>query len=298
MGIDLYEGFATARSMFDEAERISGYSLGRLCFEGPAEELNRDLPAQLAVYTVSCILTELLRKEGAVPDAVSGYSSGFYAAAYAARCFDFSTGVRLVLKAGRILLEEGRRSPGGMALIFGLKADRVEQICEQIGGVQVAIRNTHTQIIISGLWSSLEVAMDQCRRAGALDAYVLPVGAAYHSRFMKNAESRLVDVTTRMPLRSPSIPLISYLTLSPVPEDKGLRRVIAAQVSGPVKWVELITSLSKIGTERIIEVGPGAIISRAVRWIDRSMEAVQAGDYSGVLKVATSLNTARIQGIK
>jgi len=93
MGFDLYQTYPEARETFHKADRLLGFALSQLCFEGPGEELNRDLNAQLAVYTVSCIVTEVLRVHDVFPDVVSGYSSGFYAAAYAAGCFDFADGL-------------------------------------------------------------------------------------------------------------------------------------------------------------------------------------------------------------
>jgi [acyl-carrier-protein] S-malonyltransferase len=165
MGSDLYQCHAMAREVFDQADHNLGFSLSRLCFEGPEEELNQDLNAQLAVFTISCIVTDLLVANDIPPDAVSGYSSGFYAAAYGAGCFDFADGLELVRRAGEILLEEGMKIDGGMAVIFGLSLEKVSRICEKVGEVEVAIRNTATQNVISGIGSSVEKATELSLRA-------------------------------------------------------------------------------------------------------------------------------------
>lgn len=271
MGLDLYETFPEARELFNQADRLLGFSLSRLCFEGPAEELNQDLNAQLAVYTVSCILTVVLKTKNVFPCAAAGYSSGFYAAAYAAGCFEFENGLRLVKMAGDILIDEGSAIDGAMAVIFGLSLEEVKHICQQAGKVQISIINTPRQIVVSGLTPSVEKAMEMALAMGALDAYTLPVATAYHSSFMEQSSARLLNGVKINHIMNPRIPLISYCSLESVLDKEGLRVVMATQLSRPVLWVDLIKSLHKPGT-LFIEVGPGTLLSRTVRWIDRNIE--------------------------
>jgi [acyl-carrier-protein] S-malonyltransferase len=284
MGWDLYQSYPEARRIFEQADDVLGFSLSGLCFEGPQEELNRDLNSQLAIYTVSCILTDLLNANNIFPDVVSGYSSGFYAAAYGAGCFDFARGLSIVKEAGEILLDEGRKVDGRMAVIFGLSSDRVNSICRQVEDVDVAILNTPRQTIISGLGSSVKEAMELSLAQGALDAYVLPAAVAYHSRFMKQSGTRLLNEIQDGYLRDPLIPLISYLFLKPVPDKKELRRIMAVQLSRPVLWVDLIKGVLNTNSRRFIEVGPGDMISRTVRWIDRDIRIVNTGSKERLLK--------------
>jgi [acyl-carrier-protein] S-malonyltransferase len=284
MGLDLYQSYPEARRVFAEADRVLGFSLSGLCFEGPPEELNRDLNSQLAVYTVSCILTDLLNANKIFPDAVSGYSSGFYAAAYAAGCFDFARGLAIVRQAGEILLDEGQRADGTMAVIFGLSPERVDSICEQVEGVEVAILNTPRQTIISGLGPSVRKAMKLSLEKGALDAYILPVAAAYHSSFMRQSSARLLNEVEDGYLRNPRIPLISYLLLEPVPDKEELRRTMAFQLSHPVPWIDLIKTIHNRNHRLLVEVGPGNMISRTVRWIDRNIEILHSATGEGLLQ--------------
>jgi len=283
MGLDLYHIYPEARNKFDQADNLLGFSIKRLCFEGPGEELNRDLNAQLAIYTVSCILTDVLRANNVLPDVVSGYSSGFYGAAYAAGCFDFATGLYLVKRAGEILLDEGLKIDGRMAVIFGLSIGEVESICQQVGDVEVSIANTPRQAIISGLNNSVGKAMEAALAQDGLDAYLLPVAVPYHSRFVEQSSSRLLDEIEEIHLRDPQLPLISYHFLESVVDKRHLKYVIASQLSHPVLWVDLIKKLR--GCHRLfVEVGPGAVISRTVRWIDRGIEIVKTGTNDMLLK--------------
>ena len=105
MGFDFFQNYSIARQLFEQADHHLGFSLSRICFEGPEEDLNQDLNAQLAMYTVSCIITDVLKIFKVLPHMVSGYSSGFYAAAYAAGCFDFIQGLDIVRQAGEFLLK-------------------------------------------------------------------------------------------------------------------------------------------------------------------------------------------------
>lgn len=276
MGFDLYQNYPVARQIFDQADRILDFSLSRLCFKGSQEELDRDLNAQLAVYTVSCILTAILKAHNIFPDIVSGYSSGFYAAAFAAGCFEFSYGLKLVKQAGEILLEEGRKIDGGMAVIFGLPFETVQDVCKQVGDVEVAILNTPRQMVISGISSSIKAAMELALKEGALDAYPLPVATAYHSGFMEKGSERFLREIATEDIKNAQVPVVSYHSLNRVTNKKDLINVMAVQLSSPVLWVDLIKKMDNNNNRLFLEVGPGAIIFRTVRWIDRNIEIMNS----------------------
>jgi len=288
MGADLYQIYPQARRRFDQANEVLGYNLSRICFEGPAERLNTDLNAQLAIYTVSCILSDLLKQAGIVPNEVAGYSSGYYAAAYTAGGLPFTEGLTTVKLAGEILLDEGRRITGKMAVIFGLPHEKVAAICTQTGEVDVAILNTSQQVIISGHAPAVKQAMEHCLAAGALDAYFLPVETAYHSRFMTAAGKRFLKEIPLAHLSDPQIPIVSYATLDTPMDKKNLALTMASQLASTVRWFDLIRKLSASDPSRFLEVGPGAVISRAVRWIDRTITIVPIGSAKAVERMVAN----------
>lgn len=283
MGLDLYQTYPEVKEIFHQADHLLGFSLSQLCFEGPEEKLNRDLNAQLAVYTISCIVTEVLKGHDVFPDMVAGYSSGFYAAAYAAGCFDFAYGLYLVRRAGEILLDEGRKIDGSMAVIFGLSPEKIDTICQQVGDVQIAILNTPQQTIISGIRSSVMKAMDLSLNKGALDAYNISTATAYHSIFMQQSSTRLLGEVKEDNLKDPQLPLFSYFLLESVSNKKELKKIMAAQLSGPVSWVGLIKKLHN-NNILFIEAGPGAVISRTVKWVDRNIEIVNTDTQERLLE--------------
>jgi [acyl-carrier-protein] S-malonyltransferase len=285
MGLDLYETYADARRVFDQADHYLGFPLSRLCFEGPEEELNNDLNAQLAVYTVSCALTDILMNHTILPEAVAGYSSGFYAAAYAAGCCDFMYGLHLVKKAGEILLDEGTKFSGSMAVIFGLSPDKVQSICQQVGNVDIAIMNTPRQIVISGDQSSVKKAMDISLHEEALDVYHLDAATAYHSIFMEGSGTRFLKEIDESCLNDPEVPLISYSSLDFLPSRNDVKTIMAEQLRRPVLWIDVIRKLHDGTNNLFIEVGPGAVLFRTVRWIDRHIEIMVTAKRENVMKV-------------
>ena len=274
MGLDLYKTHPRAKEIFDQADQRLGFSLSNICFNGPEEELNKDLNAQLAVYTISCIITDIFRSEKIIPDAVTGYSAGFYAAAYCAGCFDFKHGLEIVRTAGQILLDEGKMFDGAMAVIFGLPAEDVENLCRKTGKVSVAILNTPRQIIVSGISSSVQKVMEKSLLAGALDAYPINAATAYHSEFVSNSGPQLLDSIQDDTLKAPDIPIFSYTTLNRLKNRQEVKETMAKQLSRPVRWVQLIQHFRNNGMKLCVEIGPGAVLSRTVRWIDRHTEMI------------------------
>jgi len=292
MGFDLYQTYPEAWKIFDHADRLLGFSLSRLCFEGPEEELSSDLNAQLAVYTVSCAMTDILMTQNILPSVVSGYSSGFYSAAYAAGCFDFASGLHIVKRAGEILLDEGGEIEGSMGVIFGLSLEKVKNICRQAGDVEVAIINTPRQIVISGISSSVTKAMEISLGEGALDVYNISVATAYHSKFMENSGTRFLRELGDVHLNDPQLPVMSYLSLETLPDEKKLKNIMATQLSHPVLWVDLIKKLGNKNNRLFVEVGPGTTLFRAVKWIDRNIEIMNTAktdNLSGVIERCKAL---------
>jgi [acyl-carrier-protein] S-malonyltransferase len=285
MGYDICESFPEARKIFDRADRYLNFPLSRLCFEGSEDELNSDLNAQLAVYTTSCAVTEILRARHIEPAGVAGYSSGFYAAAYAADCFDFVAGLDLVRRAGQILIDEGRNIKGSMAVIFGLPGEQVESICRRTGTVDVAIRNTHRQIIVSGIQSSVAQVMETALAEGALDVYLLPVATAYHSTHMAGSTILFRRYLDTVRVRPPRTALFSYSSLNRVADEEDLKATMADQLSSPVLWVDVIEILRSAGNSLFIEAGPGTVLYRTVRWIDRTIEAMTTDTAASVKAV-------------
>ncbi|MDX9786158.1 MAG: acyltransferase domain-containing protein [Desulfobacterales bacterium] len=285
MGKELYGAFAAARDIYDQADSLLGFPLSRLCFKGPEAELFQDINAQLAVYTTSCAIADVLRAAHILPSIVTGYSSGFYAAAYAAGSFDFKTGLKIVRSAGENLLEEGGKTDGAMAAIFGLSREKVAEICRQTGNVVIAIANTAHQIVISGLRSAIASVIETCRAKDALDAYFLPAQTAYHSPFVADSCERFLNEIPDDFFRAATVPIFSYSFLRKVQAPLDIKTCMARQLSQSVLWVDLIKTLRDNGPGHWIEVGPGTMLSRSVRWTDRAIDILHTARVKDIVSV-------------
>ena len=290
MGADLMDQYAEARKRFEQADEFLKFSIKDYCQEGPADTLNQDLNAQLGIYITSIIITDILARNAIKPAVCTGYSSGFYAAAYAAGCFDFQNGLSIVKKAGELLLEVGKTIDGGMAVIFGLPLEQIQSISQTIGDVDIAIHNTARQFIISGLKPSVAKVMDAAMIAGALDTAWLPVATAYHSRFMKDASLSFLGALNKIELLPPKIPLYSYSTTQQINSRDDLESCMAMQLSHSVLWVDLIHQLSHNQVANLVEIGPGTMLSRSIRWIDRRIQMLDTSTVKRVQKVIQRLS--------
>jgi len=271
-----------------------GFSIRDICLKGPAQTLSQDLNAQLGIYIISSIITDILNKNDVLPDVCTGYSSGFYAAAYAAGCFDFLTGLSIVRKAGELLLADAESLDAGMAVIFGLPLEQIQTISQSIGDVDTAIHNTPRQIIISGVKPRVARVMDEAMRAGALDANWLPVATAYHSRFMAGCGNSLLHAIDGSHLHPPKTSLYSYSTTRRITSPNELIRVMGMQLSHPVLWVDLIKKLSHNQVAVLVETGPGTMLSRSIRWIDRGIQMLDTATTDRVQKVVRKLSAGTI----
>ncbi|MFQ5826317.1 MAG: ACP S-malonyltransferase, partial [Dehalococcoidia bacterium] len=202
MGRDLYNQFASARQVFQEADEALGFHLSSLCFEGPEPELSLTINAQPAILTMSMACLSAAREAGLInghlqPSFVAGHSLGEYTALVAAGALDLAEGVHLVRERGRLMQEASLRRPGGMAAILGLKLASIEEICRQTG-TQIANVNCQGQIVISGSQEALAKAMKMAKARGGRRAIPLEVSGPFHSSRMRRAIRGLARILSAL----------------------------------------------------------------------------------------------------
>ena len=275
MGKALWDADADVRDAYRAASDEAGFDIAALSFEGPAEELDRDLNAQLAVYVCNQAFALYADKAGIIPGVVTGYSLGFYSALVRARCISFLDGLRIVRTAGELCLASPVK--GTMGAIIGLDISEVESVCEISsveGGVWVSNVNAARQILISGSVSDVERAIEIAKAEGALYAYRLGMGAAYHTPLMIGAAGRFKDGLSRYDLLDPGIPLMSYIESEYIVTGAAAADTLGIHLKTRVPWKDTVMRLLKDGVGRFVEAGPGSALTRMVRWIDRGAEAV------------------------
>lgn len=277
MGRRLYESYPAARQLYDRASEILGYDLAKLCFEGPAEDLDSTVISQPGIFVTSLAGLEALRAES--PDVVlsceatAGLSLGEYTALVFAGVMEFEDGVWLVQKRGEAMQEASDATPGGMVSILGLERSQVERLCEEArqGEVlQIANLLCPGNIVISGMLKACERAAELAPKYGALKAVPLAVAGAFHTPIMHPADERLAQALERVKLKAPRIPVVSNVDACPHNDPDEIRRLLVRQVVQPVLWEDSMRFLLGQGFDTFYEVGPGRVLRGLLRRIDRN----------------------------
>jgi [acyl-carrier-protein] S-malonyltransferase len=288
MGRELAENFTTAREVFEQADAALGFPLSKLCFEGPAEELQLTANAQPAILAVSVAAACVLEEKGIRPDYVGGHSLGEYSALVAAGSLELADALRLVRKRGEYMQEAVRVGRGAMAALLGLGAAAVEEICREAAGNEVvspANLNSPAQIVIAGNRSAVERAVELAKARGAKRAMLLNVSAPFHCSLMQPAADRLAIDLDEVTIRDPRVPLVNNADAAIVRSAEAVREGLRRQVTSPVRWMDSMLVLRREGADLFVEAGPGKVLSGLMRQIDPEAKTWRAGDLASLDEV-------------
>jgi [acyl-carrier-protein] S-malonyltransferase len=284
MGKALVDASAAARGVFEEADEALGFSLSRLCFEGPEEELKQTANTQPAILTHSVAAWRDLqarfpeRLEGAA--FAAGHSLGEYSANVAAGALAFADAVVLVRQRGLFMQDAVPRGAGAMAAIVGLAPEEVEAACREASQGEVvspANFNSPEQTVIAGTAAAVARASAACSARGAKRAIPLAVSAPFHCALMAPARERLRPLLEAARFSDASVPVVTNVDARPETRGGALRDALARQVDAPVRWVESVRALAAAGVDRGIEIGPGNVLAGLVRRIDKAIKVESYG---------------------
>jgi len=295
MGKDLAEHHAIARRTFEEADDALGYKLSQLCFAGPEEKLRLTEITQPAILTVSVAAWRILDEKGVKPSFVAGHSLGEYSAHVAAGTLNFADAVRTVRNRGKYMQEAVPVGVGAMAAILGMDPQKVSEVCADSANGEVcepANINSAEQIVISGNTGAVQRAAALATDRGAKRAVMLPVSAPFHCSLMKPAQHLLAADLQKLSFQNPRVPVACNIDAALVRDGDYSRDALIRQVTGSVKWNQLIHLLIAQGAERFIEVGPGKVLSGLMRQIDRSKSASNVGDEASLQKTLEHLSAS------
>ena len=275
MTATLREAYPQAREFLDQADAVLGFSLSRLCLEGPKEELLQTRNTQPAIFVHSVLLTRLLAESGWRPRAVAGHSLGEYSALVAAGYLDFEDGLRLVRLRGELMSAAGERYPGTMAAVIGLTEDVLEQVVAEVaaaGVVRAANFNSPGQIVISGAVPAVEAAMKLCKERGARLVRKLQVSGAFHSPLMEPALEELSRALDKVEINPGTIPVYPNVTARSTTDPEEIREMLKRQLVSPVLWRQTVEQMAADGYRRFLEVGPGKVLQGLVKKTDADLE--------------------------
>jgi [acyl-carrier-protein] S-malonyltransferase len=286
MGRELAAAYPAAMQIFQQADDLLGFSLSKLAWDGPEDELNDTINTQPALLVHSVAVLQVLREThpGFQPDFVAGHSMGELSALVAADSLPFPETLQLVRRRGELMKQAGEVSPGGMAAIIGLDIPTLEQICEEatqgVGDreiVQVANDNCPGQVVISGAAPALERALELAQKAGARRAVRLAVSIAAHSPLMQHAQADFNKAVGAAPIADAKVRLVGNVNAAPLITAEEIRGDLQAQLNSRVRWTESIQTMVSQGVSTFIELGSGSVLTGLLKRIDRQVKGIPLG---------------------
>jgi [acyl-carrier-protein] S-malonyltransferase len=278
MGQTLAETVPAARRLYDRAAEILGYDLAKLCFEGPAEQLDSTIYSQPALFVTSLAGLEHLRREA--PDVVdacamaAGLSLGEYTAMVFADVLDFEDALRVVQQRGEAMQLASDLAPSGMVSILGMELEEVERVCQQAREsdvLQVANLLCPGNIVVSGSTAACERVAEAAVEAGAMKAIPLAVAGGFHTPLMQSAVEKLAGALATVAMRTPRIPVVSNVDACAHKDPEAIRDLLVRQVVSPVLWENSMRYLIDQGCREFYEIGPGRVLRGLLRRIDRKL---------------------------
>jgi [acyl-carrier-protein] S-malonyltransferase len=257
MGSDLLE-LPAAKATFDRAEQILGWSVVEIC-QSPENKVSQTLYTQPCLYVVETILADLLKEKGQMPDFVAGHSLGEYSALYTAGVFDFESGLRLMQRRAELM---DSASDGMMAALLGFDRAQLEAVLADTPGAVLANDNNSGQVVISGTPEAVETVMAQVKSKKAVK---LNVSGAFHSPLMADAAEQFKTVLDAVEFKAAEMPVLSNVDPIPSRNAGELKSRLSRQMTGSVRWREISLRLPEEHVDRVIEVGPGKVLTGIIK---------------------------------
>jgi [acyl-carrier-protein] S-malonyltransferase len=294
MGRELADRFPVARETFAEADEALGFSISKLIFEGPAEDLKLTENTQPAILTASIATLRVLALHGIEPSIAAGHSLGEWSAHVAAGTISFADAVRSVKARGAAMQLAVPAGEGAMAAILALDSAQVEEICRQAAeetGLTVSAANLNSpgQTVISGALAAVEKASALAKANGAKRAVMLPVSAPFHCALMRPAQEEVARVLGALNLANPRIPVAANITGGLVTTAAEVRDVLTRQVTGAVRWIDCMKTLIADGTQAYIELAPGKVLCGLLKQIDPAQKSLNVEDAASLEKTLAEL---------
>ena len=276
MGKDLFEASTIANEMFHQANDILKFNITDIMFGEDNEALMMTKVTQPAVFLHSVILSKIIRKK-LQPDFVSGHSLGEFSALVAAGYINFSDGLKLVQRRANAMQKSCEDNPSTMAAILGLENDIVEKICNEISEIVVpANYNCPGQLVISGSFEGIDLACKKLTEAGARRALKLQVGGAFHSPLMESAQKELEEAINETIIMEGDCPIFQNFTAQATTDKDQIKKNLINQLTGPVRWTQIMQNMINSNLSEVIEVGPGKVLQGLFKKMDRELPTQSA----------------------
>ncbi len=288
MARDFYDNSDVSRKIFELADENLDFDIKKVCFE-ENREIDITEYTQAALLTACLSMYKELEKYNLKPDVCAGLSLGEYAAMAVCGVMSFEDAVRAVRKRGKLMQEAVPYGIGSMAAVIGLENEIVEEVCNDIEGVEVANYNCPGQVVISGIDKSVKKASEQLTEEGARRVLPLNVSGPFHSSMLKDAGEKLGEFLDTIEINNPKIPYVTNVTAEYINENTQIKDLLKKQVCSSVKWQQSVENMIKNGIDTFIEIGPGRTITGFVKKIDSSVKLYNIQKFEDVEKVVRAL---------
>ncbi|WAH35476.1 ACP S-malonyltransferase [Alicyclobacillus dauci] len=296
MGKSLIDNYETARRIFAEADERLGFSLTKLCLEGPEEELRLTYYTQPALLTASVAFYRVLAERVDIsPIVAAGHSLGEYSALVAADALSFEDAVYLVHRRGQLMDEAVPAGLGAMAAILGMDEADLDALCREVSEstgevVELANLNCPGQIAISGTANAVAKVSEMAKPRGAKRAIPLTVSGPFHCSLMRPAADSFGKLLDETNIKDARIPVVANVDAVPHTRADELREALKRQLYSPVRWTDDVRTMRSLGVDLIVELGPGTVLSGLIRKIDKGISTAHVEDDS-TLEEVTQLFT-------
>ena len=291
MGKDFAEQYPECKELFEQADEVLGYSLSKICFEGPEEELRKSNHCQPGIFVASVACYKALMKEagGISWKATAGLSLGEWTALHVAGALTFEDTLRTLEARGRFMQEACEERDGGMVSVIGLPMEKLDEICEA-SGVTKANLNSEAQTVLSGEKTAVAKAAELATEAGAKRAIVLNVAGAFHSPLMDSAGKRLEEFLKGVEMREPTMPVLANVTGLPHGGPEEIKANMVKQVTGSVQWLACVQWMMAQGVKGYVECGPGKVLSGLIKRIDKEASLGNVQDLATLERTVEGLS--------
>ena len=280
MGRDFYDSFPESKAVFDRADKVLGFSVSRLCFEGPKEELTRTDNSQPAIFAVTMAAFEAFKaRMGGKPEPpkyAAGLSLGEYTALVASGSMVFEDALLLVKKRGDLMEEASRKNPGKMACVIGMDIKAIEDLCRGFG-CEVANLNCPGQVVVSGKTNNIELFASFAKEKGAKRVIMLDVSGPFHSSLMTYARDRLKDYIDKARISPPKISFVSNVDAKIQTDPAKIKENLINQVNTKTLWEESVRLVAGNNIKTFLEIGPGQVLKGLLKKIDPKLEVKNIG---------------------
>jgi len=299
MASDIVGAYTVAAEVFSRANRLLGYDLQKICFEGPEEQLNSTTVSQPAIFTASVAILEVLRTKPETnslkADVTAGLSLGEYTALYAANVINFDDCLRLVQKRGEAMQAAAEKTDGAMVSIIGLDEQKVRHLCEQAASgelLEPVNFNCPGQIAVSGSKDACKRAEQIAIKLGAIKAVPLAVAGAFHTNMMAFAAENLSSALEKCRITDPvETKIIANISAEYYNSADQIRQGLVKQLTSPILWQKCMEKLIGDGIEKFYEIGPGRVLTGLMKRIDRKIKVINVSTLQGLQELlqATSV---------